>query len=546
MKIRIRKRILFSIVLSLLLHVVLGVWSFFVKFIYTPVIDKPSNVMHVKISKENAGPEAQRSKINEMPKFSQPENPMTASEVWQPPTPANQAVKDNIASAVEKRQEPLAAAAGQAKEISAPQAKGAQTASVNRRAVRENLVEAGDIPKSDAIAGAPQVDSGQEQAKDFLGRSNPAVEVFNVAPARSSTGQDRLQMMQQSGSGTDKRPKAVDLGTALTYELYKYTDPKTSLKYFKLVVKVRDAMVNFPVIPKEIIFLTDASGSIGSARLKQTVEGLIYSLKHLNPEDRFNIIVFKDKTISFSPQSLKPTPANIKEALNFLNELLSGSPTDVYGALAASLNAKDSFSPSYRMLISDGFPTKGIVNARQVINEISDANKDEVSIFAFGGGVSISRYMLEFVAFKNRGWARFEDREYFIARGVSRLYDQIKDPLLLNLRYHISGVDAQEVFPRVEPDFFKGSEFVVYGTYANEGKIFLQMRGSAKDGKKEFVVNADLKDGLAGDKDVARQWAFHKVYFLISQLKYKEDNAELIREIDELCAYFNIVTPYSK
>jgi hypothetical protein len=48
-----------------------------------------------------------------------------------------------------------------------------------------------------------------------------------------------------------------------------------------------------------------------------------------------------------------------------------------------------------------------------------------------------------------------------------------------------------------------------------------------------------------GDRQIAHDWAFHKVYYLISQLKFNENNEALIENINDLCARFHIITPYS-
>jgi Ca-activated chloride channel family protein len=272
----------------------------------------------------------------------------------------------------------------------------------------------------------------------------------------------------------------------------------------------------------------------------------MHSLGHLNQRDRFNIFIFKDKTISFSPVSLTVEKQNIKKALRFLEGLDAGSTTNVYDALQVSVNLKDAFTPSYRMLLSDGFPTRGITDARQVINDIAAINKGKVSIFAFGGGSSVSEYMLDFIAYKNRGWSQVAQRDYLIAQEFSKLYDKIRDPLLLNLRYHVSGLNEREIFPQVLPDFFKGSDFIIYGKYTNEDKFIMQVIGDVSGSKKSFMVTAALDEALIADKEIARQWAFHKVYHLIGELKYNANNEKLIKSIDELCTRFDIITPYSK
>ncbi len=159
--------------------------------------------------------------------------------------------------------------------------------------------------------------------------------------------------------------------------------------------------------------------------------------------------------------------------------------------------------------------------------------------------MDVSPYMLDFVSFKNRGWSKIVDRDYLMGREFAEFYNEIKDPLLLNVRYYVSGLNDKEIFPQTMPDFFKGSQFVVYGRYTDEDKFVIQVRGDMVHDKKEFLVSASLKDAFAGDKQIAHDWAFHKVYYLIGELKYNENNEALLEEINDLCRRFHIITPYS-
>ncbi len=544
----IRKRIYFSLLLSLFAHVGFMVWSFFVHVVPNAyVVQPPEKFIHVKITnEEKLRHDAPQSKVNASEKTAQPENPFAQTKTLEPSIESQEAVKDNIASAVQRNDEPPAISSTPAQLLKKPQMTDLVVTKKVRRSDRRNLVEVGEVPHEEFASGAPIIISGEDISPNFLDKGNIAVKTAPAAPVQAANGQREFQIMQKSSWGVSRKSKAVDSGTTLAYELYKYQDPQSGQKYFKLLVKVRDATMNFPVIPKEIIFLVDASQSIGATRLAQFQEAVLYSLNHLNKDDFFNIIIFKAKTIPLSEVSLRAQPENIKKAAAFLAELKSGATTDVYNAVQMSLNTKTPFTPSYRVLLSDGFPTRGIINSRQVINEVSKINNGKVSIFAFGGGVSISRYMLDFVAYKNRGWSRFTDRDYAISKEVAKLYDEIRDPLLLHLRYHVSGLNGKEVFPQNLPDFFKGSEFVIYGTYGMEDRFFVQVLGDALGQTKEFIVNDALTNALPGDKDIARQWAFHKIYHLIGQLKYKENNEAIINEINALCAKYNIVTPYSK
>jgi len=544
---KVKKRILIAILVSVLFHIGFLVWSYFVNILPSiPFPERPETVFHVKLDTlEQQGQEKLRFDSESSHKTLKPDNLFSEDKVSKPTVESEELIKNNIESSIQRNKQSLIPSSIKENQvIRKSEFNDIIVTKKVRHSVRENLVDLGELPHEDFASGSPVLISGEDISRYFLDKSAIPANASMASPLQAANTQNQFQVMKRNFSGVEHESKSMDLGTALTYQLFKYKDP-AGQKYFKLVVKVRDATIDFPVIPKEIIFLVDASGSIGIKRLAQVEGGIAYSLNHLNPNDLFNILVFKDKNSPFSPVSVKPTPENIKNAIDFLKGQRSWSTTDIYDAIRTSINLNNAFVPSYRVFISDGIPTTGIVDDRHVINEISKMNNNKVSIFTFGGGSAVDPYMLDFIAFKNRGWSTVVGREYFMAREFSKFYDEIKDPLLLNVRYYVSGLNDKEIFPQTMPDFFKGSQFVVYGRYTDENKFVVQVRGDMVQDKKEFIVGASLNDALAGDKKIARDWAFHKVYYLISQLKYNEDNGALIDTINNLCAKFHIITPYS-
>ena len=213
------------------------------------------------------------------------------------------------------------------------------------------------------------------------------------------------------------------------------------------------------VLPKEIVFLVDSSNSIGQPVLEQFKQGVEDCFNLLGREDKFNVIVFKHNTVVVNKESLSNIPADISKAKYFLDDTMANSDTDVYEAVLKSLNLKKSIKPSYVLLISDGQPTAGLINPQQIINQIAQINQGRVPIFAFGAGTFLERYLMSFLAFTNHGWARFGPND--IASGIVDIYKQIKDPVLIDLRYYASGLDTKEIYPKQLPDLFKGSKFVL-------------------------------------------------------------------------------------
>jgi uncharacterized protein YegL len=344
----------------------------------------------------------------------------------------------------------------------------------------------------------------------------------------------------------EKPPETQAMENQLQYHLSTYHDPHSAEKYFQLTIQVNAPATRLPTIPKEIVFLVDCSLSIDSARLEQFKEGIRYCLTHLNPGDRFNILAFKEKVIKFQTQSIELTPAALKQALQFVDNLRIGEKTDTYQALYDTLQQEGSLHPTYVVLMSDGRPTKGVTNSRELINAITKFNQGKIAVFAFSGGMLVNRYLLDFIAYKNRGWAEYADRTHVIGERLSEMYQKIRDPIMLRLRYYVNGIQQDEVVPKILPDFFRHTEFALYGKYTSEAQFFIQFIGDTQSATKDYFVRGDFTLADQGGEDIARNWAFNRIYHLIGLLEDDRNNQTILNEIRTLTKRFNIQTPYEK
>jgi uncharacterized protein YegL len=339
----------------------------------------------------------------------------------------------------------------------------------------------------------------------------------------------------------ESKTNAIDIKAFLGYELQTYEDPSDHVKYFRLSIRVEDTQVTLPTIPKEVVFLIDASNSTGKERFEQYKAGLLECFNQLGLGDKFNVMVFKKAVVKFTDQSVERNPSNIGNATDFLKAFEVGSKTDVYDAVLKSINLKEPMKPAYIFLLSDGQPTEGVTNPQQIINQIARINKGRVPVFAFGGGSFVNQYLLDFLSFTNRGWAEFHP--YRLSKNIVEMYQRIKDPVLLDLRYYVSGLNEKEIYPKLLPDFFRGSKFVLYGSYTNERSFFLELLGDAQNAVKKYRINDDITSAPKGDREIARSWAFRKVYHLISLIEYDKDNKALFDEINALAQKFDLEIP---
>ncbi len=347
-----------------------------------------------------------------------------------------------------------------------------------------------------------------------------------------------------SGQGSVSGAGNAEIDQYVEVQVETYKDPSDGQGYFRLSIIPGASALNLEVVPKEVIILMDASLSIRKNRLDRFTKGIKYALKNLNPQDKFNVYTFKDRITPLAMQSMLATDDNIDRAVRFLNQLESSEQTDIFEAFLESIQDGSTMNPSYILFLSDGKPTQGVVSSANLIGKISKINQRKRSIFAFSGGRDVNRYMLDFLAYQNRGWSEYAANNIEIDKRISELYDKIKNPLLTNIHYQFGGIETNEVFPKHLPDFYLNTEFVVYGQFRDQKQFSMRFKGDSIDSSKEFIFSKNFDDAIPGSADIATYWAFNKYYHLISRITLEGKQPELVKELKALSKKFNIRSPY--
>ena len=82
-------------------------------------------------------------------------------------------------------------------------------------------------------------------------------------------------------------------------------------------------------------------------------------------------------------------------------------------------------------------------------------------------------------------------------------------------------------------------------SFTDEDVFTVQILGEINGTTKEFIFKGSLKDAEKGGEDIARRWAFMKIYYLISRNTMGIGDPNRLRSmIDELSRKYNITTPY--
>lgn len=357
----------------------------------------------------------------------------------------------------------------------------------------------------------------------------------------------RAPLAEEKARAVEETPFEF-LDDLVNIELQTHRAPGEENAFFRVRVSLRDA-AKAPLAPKDVVFLIDASSSMQQRKLDAAVAGVRQCLTTLTKTDRFNVVLFRDSLTSFRPEPVPATEDNLAEAQAFLKKVPARGETDVYNALAATVAAPTALGRGSQLFVfSDGRATTGIKDARQIINRVTNANTPAHTIFAYAAGNAIDRYLLELLAYRNRGAAQFSDRIDDMKTSVPKFFQAYARPVLVNVQADFTGVDTDDIYPRALPDLSAASPYEIYGRFvpARDKELALRLSGRSGDRAKDLVFKVRFDDAQKGTPDLAAGWAFQKSYALIADIAREGETPALLSELRALGNKYKIKTVYSE
>jgi len=183
--------------------------------------------------------------------------------------------------------------------------------------------------------------------------------------------------------------------------------------------------------PETVVFMLDISNSMAGnyrrsiysrewfKKLKHAKRSIISSLYKLRPEkDSFHLMTFSSGIAMFHNELLTVNDSRLTEAAKFVQDLQPaghGERTNLYDALMSALEME----PTRIILVSDGFPTEGVVSVRNILAGVKRQNKG-ARIYTFSTNldrVREARLLLSKLAKDNSG--KFHNVKMGTPRGLA-------------------------------------------------------------------------------------------------------------------------------
>ncbi|XP_035595929.1 inter-alpha-trypsin inhibitor heavy chain H6-like isoform X2 [Oncorhynchus keta] len=322
-----------------------------------------------------------------------------------------------------------------------------------------------------------------------------------------------------------------------------------------------------PIVPKDVIFVIDVSGSMIGTKIKQTKQAMSTILGDLREEDHFNIITFSDKVHTWRKgRTVRATQINIRDAKDFVKRIIAEGWTNINAALlsAAQLVNPPSSSGGTRrvplvIFLTDGEATIGVTSGDFILSNAKSA-LGATSLFGLAFGDDADFPLLRRLALDNRGVARMVYEDADAALQLKGFYDEVASPLLSDIQLTYMDDQAFDVTRSLFPNYFQGSELVVTGKVkpgVRDLKVSLTASGSKQKVENEVLVSNGegnrtvLSMGCPGGMDgipsfVRRLWAYFTIKeLLLAKLNTTDPNIQKLlgEKATNLSLKYNFVTP---
>ena len=318
--------------------------------------------------------------------------------------------------------------------------------------------------------------------------------------------------------------------------------------YFLLLASPGSETRTGKVLPKDVMFVLDTSGSMAGAKLEQAKKALSFCVENLNDADRFEIIRFATEVETLFGRITDASEGQRSRAQAFIKELKPTGGTAINDALqkALALRPEAGERPFVIIFLTDGRPTIGITKEETIVENVTKANRSNTRVFCFGIGTDVNTHLLDKITEQTKAFSQYVLPEEDIEVKVSNFFSKIKEPVLANPTVSFpERIRATKMYPTPLPDLFRGDQVVLVGRYAGHGSGAIEISGKVDRETRKFAEDVRFPEESGAHEFIPRLWAMRRVGYLLDEVRLHGDNKELKDEVTELARKYGIVTPYT-
>ena len=335
------------------------------------------------------------------------------------------------------------------------------------------------------------------------------------------------------------------------------TKTKDKGGFASLIIQPPSRPENYNIIPKEMIFVVDTSGSQFGAPLEVCKKVMNLCIDKMHEKDTFNIICFSDVP-EFLFKKSRPNNRNNRELAKLFmkkhDEAAGG--TEMLPPILKALNAKrDPDRLRIITVMTDGY----VDNEDEIIGEIAKKCKKNTRVFSFGTGNSVNRYLIAKMAEAGRGESEIitvndhprgkekKKQNENIKKVTEAFFKKIDCPLMTDIKLTWSGAKLFEIYPKILPDLYSNTPLILIGKYKEptEGTIIITGKTANGDIEKKIDFKLNPEDDPRYES-IPYLWARRKIEYYSDEDEgsYKE-HSKIKEKIIKLGIKFGLATKYT-
>ena len=408
----------------------------------------------------------------------------------------------------------------------------------------------GELPP---LAGGALAVAAERLAKESAAPKAAPPEVRPVPKAEA--GEKALDALAEQAVREAARPvagaptvpfRAIDDRLNLALSVYDApADP--AHRYFRLDILRRPESA-LPIMPKDVVFIQDISGSIKAWRLRACKDALKAALfRTLRNGDRFTLFAFRDNTLTPARGWLTFDDATRRRADTFIDSLRALGNTNLFLLLQDLFTLpSDPARPLIAVIITDGEPTVGLTETTRIIGEFSRLNQGRIAVYTFGVK-SRNPYFLDMLCYANRGENTTASGDLDHLSGeLSPVFDSIRNPVMKGLALTFDARSGGEIHPRHLTHLYADRTLTVYGRVPKSTQsVTCQLRGVSAAAPYDAVFSFDFADATPSRLDLRKAWAERAMFDLLAE--YAENpSAALLGRIETFSRTYGVPNPYRK
>lgn len=311
-------------------------------------------------------------------------------------------------------------------------------------------------------------------------------------------------------------PDAVPVESAVKCSMSACLDPADPRwRHFMLTFSPKTGVDELPIVPKDAVILIDASGSIGSDRLRNCRNAAKEILRScFNSGDRFNLVAFRNRfTYAFREWRECDAPS-FEEADRWLSRLTAHGRTDVFSVIRSVLTLpRDPTRPLIALVVTDGDANSGVSGTAEILSRFTALNDGLVSVYMYGVKREANRELIDLLTRGNRG-------ESFIYEGSRRragsamepLATAFRDPVLTDLRIMFAAGSMAETYPKLLKNLYRGGTVVLRGRCpARVKELVFTLQGLSGSKAFESLYRLDFSAAEPADASLVKDWRADRI-----------------------------------